>query len=153
MTTSANPADGILFLRNIHPKHFRSQTLQHRDFKGKKDDERLTPDGNVDEDYLATSVDISTPFYNAQQSYERYRRSGLSSTGVVGLTMREIMSLGLTLEHKPTKVNPHHWHIVFPKCKNGRSTSGKLLEFASQRGWLYAPYGTEAITSPAKPAP
>ena len=144
-------ADNILFCRQIHPEFFKSQTLQTRCFKGQKDPERLTPDGTPDTEYLALSVDIQTPFYNARQSFCRYWRNGRKTTGGVGFTFAEIMHLGLSLEYKPLPNNPHHWHIVFPRDKNTRKTHVKLLELASTRNWLYAPEDTLPINVPAKP--
>ena len=149
MTSSTNPADNILLFRQIHPDFFLSQTLQARSFKGQNDRERFTEQGKVDTEYFAISVDIQTPFYNPRQSFERYRRNGLRTAGVVGLTIGEVRALGLATEPKPRPENPHHWHIVLPREKNKRKTQVILLELASTRNWLYAPIGVLTIKLPA----
>jgi hypothetical protein len=152
VTTSANPQANTLFFRQIHPCHFKDQTLQSRDFKGKNDPEKLTLGGTVDTTYFAISVDIEDPQNSARQSYDRYLRQRRRTTGVVGLTMSEITSLGLTLTARPTLENDFHWHVVFPEGKNNRGTQGKLLGFASTRGWLYAPANVHPIKPVTKPA-
>ena len=152
MTTAATPEDDTLFFRQIHPCHFKDQTLQSRDFKGKNDREKLTPEGDVDTSYFAFSVDIENPENNAEQSYDRYLSQGRKTTGVVGLTRSEITSVGLTLEPLSRTENIFHWHVVFPEGKNTRDTHGKLLGFASKRGWLHAPPDVPPIRQIQKPS-
>lgn len=151
MTTAATPRDNTLFFRNIHPCHFKYQTLQSRDFRGRNDPERLTPEGSVDTSYFAMSVDIEDPKNSAKQSYDRYLSQGRRTTGVIGLTRSEITSLGLALEPRPIPDNPFHWHLVFPEDKNKRDTHGELLGFASKRGWLYSPPDVLPIKQIQKP--
>ena len=152
MTTAATPQENTMFFRQIHPCHFKDQTLQSRDFRGKNDPEELTPQGNIDVSYLAFSVDIEDPRNNAKQSYDRYLSQGRQTTGVVGLTQSEITSLGLTLAPRLKTDNKFHWHVVFPEGKNKRDTHGKLLGFASKRGWLYAPPDVDPIRQIQKPS-
>ena len=151
MTTSTNPANYILFFRQIPSEHFQDQGIRSNDFKGQNDPERLTDDGSMDTDYFAISVDIQVPWNDAQRSFERYTQHGLSSTGVVGLTFDEIVSLNLILEHDPKPGNPYHWHIVFPQGTNTRGTHRKLSRFAAERNWCYALEGVLPIIPPAKP--
>ena len=151
MTIIANPQDTTLFFRQIHPCHFIDQTLQSRDFKGRNDPEELMPTGAIDITYFAISVDIENPQNNAKQSYDRYLSHGRRTIGVVGLTRNEITSLGLTLAPRPISGNNFHWHIVFPEGKNTRDTHSKLLKFAADRGWLYAPTGVLPIKPVQKP--
>lgn len=151
MTTSTNPAHDALFLRQIPSEHFQDQTIWSSDFKGQNDPERLTDEGEIDTDYFAISVDIQVPCNDPQLSFERYTQGGGNSTGVAGLTFREITSLGLILEPAPEVGNPYHWHIVFPKGKNTGSRHKALRRFAAERGWLYAPEGVLPINPPDKP--
>ena len=152
MTDRTNPRYQRIFFRQINPQLFRNQLLQSNNFQARTDPHRLTPQGTPDLDYLGISVDIHVAWNDAKSSFDRYLRAGGATTGVVGISSREIESLDLTLRHVPYIGNPFHWHIVVPKDKNTKRIRDWLRAFASDRGWLYARAGVDTIVPPAKPA-
>ena len=66
---------------------------------------------------------------------------GLTSTGVVAVTVEECERSNLPVSHAPTPDNPDHMTIDFNGLSRNqaRRMARKLTTFANERGWLFRP--------------
>ena len=119
--------DTTLLLRQIHPTFIQNDRVTSQAFRPtSKDGMKLSVyDG-----------DLMSP----AESYQHYTgRLGLSSAGVMGVSVEECVDIGLRAVSDPESF-PEHAVIDFSDLSSEASVKkkAKILKFrAANRGWLY----------------
>ena len=80
---------------------------------------------------------------NAASSWEHYNSQGLSSDGVIAVTIEECECLGLKVVSDPQPGSPHHVLIEFGRLSRSRAkrVAQRLTAAAIARGWLFRTHG------------
>ena len=78
---------------------------------------------------------------DAASAWEHYIRQGLSSHGVVAVTVEECERLGLTVVSDPQPGSPHHVLIDFSRLSRNQAKrrAQRLTAAANARDWQFRP--------------
>ncbi len=115
-----------LLYRQVHPNWIR---------EGLPTSQTFTP---TPKDELRLSV-YDGDEISAASSWEHYSRQGLSSCGVVAVTIEECERLGLRVAPDPQPGSPHHALIDFEGLSRNRAkrVAQRLTAAAIARGWIF----------------
>lgn len=119
---------GTLLYRQVHSSWIRGEMPTSQAFTPTPKDEMKLSVYDGDE-------------ISAVSSWEHYSRQGLSSDGIVAVSVEDCENLGLKVIPDPKPGSPHHALIDFGQLTRGqvKRVAQRLTATALSRGWQFRP--------------